>query len=116
MSITYIYWLTRIPEFATLLITMPGIIAMFAAIAFGLCLAFDFIDMKVNNAGTVFKDDEKKFLKKAFMISSIIMLVSFTISIFIPSKDDVRLMIAKEIVTSEGIMISFPDSSDKNAD
>lgn len=109
MSITYIYWLTRIPDFATLTVTMPGIIAMFVAIAFGIFLAFDFFDAKLNNSTSAFKDSEKKFFKKAFIISSAVMLVSFFITAFIPSKEDVRLMIAKEIMTTEGIMISFPD-------
>jgi len=109
MSITYIYWLTRIPEFASVLITMPGIIAMFVAIGFGIFLAFDFFDTKLNNSTSAFTESERKFFKKAFIISSVVMLVSFFISTFIPSKEDVRLMIAKEIVTTEGIMISFPD-------
>lgn len=108
MSTTQIYWLTRIPDITQFFITILGAIATIV-FSISICiLMLVYLDKKLNIGVTSGADDPDIWIfRKASYISGIVMLVLMFIDAFIPSKQDVHLMIAKELATQDGIVVNI---------
>lgn len=112
MSVPEIYWLTRIPELATLLVIVPMIVALGACAVPSMLLLFERIDIDVFGSNVSLMPAAKRaFLKKFAIISGVISVVLMTVAAFLPSKEDVRLMILRDLAQKEGINVSISDVS-----
>lgn len=108
MSTTQIYWLTRIPDITQFFITIPGAIAAIVFFISICLLILVYIDKKLNIGVTSETDDtDLQICRKASSISGIVMLVLMFIDAFIPSKQDMHLMIAKQLATQDGVVVNI---------
>ena len=115
MSITEIYWLTRVVDIAALAVTVPAVVATLVCIVALAMLLFNWCDSGSFGYSecSFLSKTHLKLCKKAAVISGIMFLLLLFASAFIPSKSDVQLMVLKQLAAQDGILVSVPAKSSK---